>query len=309
MGSVKFFDKRQTNQTHIFAVAGGSDGAVTEMVKQAIEKKLGRFLLFGGEKSTNIKMKNGQVTGIPVATAYTEAEQEWVTVIPVENAEDAAEQAALAVKTGQADILVKGFVPTSSLLHQVLKKEMGLRDSRLLSHLAVFEFPAYHKPLIVTDCAMNIAPDFDAKCAITENAIEAARKMGIEQPKIAFLSAVEKTSAKMPSTIDAAKLVEYFREKEPTLLTLGPVAMDAAISKEAAQHKGIESAVAGDPDILVVPNIETGNVLYKTLVYFAQAKVGSMVVGSKVPIVISSRSDSADNKLTSLMLTARMVRK
>ncbi|WP_239254136.1 phosphate acyltransferase [Listeria ilorinensis] len=309
MRSEKLFDKIRTNQTYTFAVAGANDEAVTKMVKQAIEKKLGHFLLFGGKKSTYTKTDQEKTTVTPIAVDYTAEEQEWVTVIPVEGAEDAAEQAVLAVKTGQADVLMKGFVPTSAILHQVLRKEMGLRDSRLLSHVAVFEFPAYHKPLIVTDCAMNVAPEFDAKCAITENAIQVARKLGIEKPKIAFLSAVEQPTVKMPSTIDAEKLVAYFREKEPTLPTLGPIAMDAAISKEAARHKGIESVVAGDADILVVPNIETGNVLYKTLVYFAQAQVGSLIVGSKVPIVISSRSDSAENKLTSLILTTRMVRK
>lgn len=153
---------------------------------------------------------------------------------------------------------------------------------------------------------MNVAPETKEKIAITENAVSTANKIGIWNPKIVLLSAVEEITDKMTSTVEANEVVNHFGD---TLAIAGPLALDVAISKEAALHKGIKSSVAGEADILIAPNIETGNVLYKSLVYFAGARVGSAIVGAKVPIVISSRNDTPENKLASFILTVRMVGK
>ncbi|EFR90863.1 phosphate butyryltransferase, partial [Listeria innocua FSL S4-378] len=229
-----------------------------------------------------------------------------VTWIQANTAEEAAQGAILAVKNKEADILVKGFIPTATLMHHVLKKENELRTGQLLSQIAIFDIPTYHKPLLLTDCAMNVAPKTNEKIAITENALNVAQKIGITNPKVALLSAVEEVTEKMPSTVEANEVANHFKENVDIA---GPLALDVAISKEAAQHKGIKNNAAGDADILIAPNIETGNALYKSLVYFAGARVGSAIVGAKVPIVISSRNDTPENKLASFILTVRMVGK
>ncbi|EUJ31798.1 phosphate acetyl/butyryltransferase [Listeria floridensis FSL S10-1187] len=270
-----------------YAVAGANDPVIKETVDLALQKGLGNFLLFG-----------------PGEVVYDENQ---VKVFEASSDEDAAGQAVRAVREGKADVLVKGFVATATILRAVLAKEEGLRTDKLLSQIAMFEVPSYHKPIFITDCAMNIAPSLEEKKQITANAVEAVRKFGVKSPKVVFLSAVEKVTAKMPSTVDAEALLKFMEEEYSELDAAGPLALDVAVSKEAALHKGIDNPAAGDADILVVPNIETGNALYKALVYFGGAKVASSVIGAKAPIVISSRSDSAENKLMSFLLTGRMV--
>ncbi|MBC1521079.1 phosphate acetyltransferase [Listeria aquatica] len=271
----------------IYAVAGASDPVIKQTVDLALQNDLGEFLLFG-----------------PGELDYDEQK---VKVFKAHSDEEAAKLAVHAVRTGKADVLVKGFVPTATVLRAVLAKETGLRTDKLLSQIAMFELPNYPKPLFITDCAMNIAPTLEEKKQITLNAIEAVRKFGVSSPKVVFLSAVEQVTEKMPSTVDAAELVKFVKETYPEIEAAGPLAFDAAISKEAALHKGIENVAAGDADIIIVPNIETGNALYKSLVYFGNAHVASSVIGAKAPVVISSRSDSAENKLLSFLLTGRMV--
>ncbi|MBC2329495.1 phosphate acyltransferase [Listeria swaminathanii] len=288
MTKSRFFTEVADTSSFVFAVAGADDEVVLETIRLALNQKLGKFLLFGKQEDKTL-------------TAH-----ESVTWIQADTAEAAAQGAILAVKNKEADILVKGFIPTATLMRHVLKKENGLRTNQLLSQIAIFDIPTYHKPLLVTDCAMNVAPTTKEKIAITENAVATAHKIGIAEPKIALLSAVEEVTEKMPSTVDAQEVVEHFGNK---INIAGPLALDVAISKEAALHKGITDSSAGEADILIAPNIETGNVLYKSLVYFAGAKVGSAIVGAKVPIVISSRNDTPENKLASFILTVRMVGK
>ncbi|PZF89577.1 phosphate acetyltransferase [Listeria ivanovii] len=284
----RFFSEKVETSSFVFAVAGADDEVVLETIRLALKQKLGKFLLFGKNEDKTL-------------TANEE-----VTWIQADTAEEVAQGAILAVKNKEADILVKGFIPTSTLMHHVLKKENGLRTGNLLSQIAIFDIPTYHKPLLLTDCAMNVAPETKEKIAITENAVSTANKIGIWNPKIVLLSAVEEITDKMTSTVEANEVVNHFGD---TLAIAGPLALDVAISKEAALHKGIKSSVAGEADILIAPNIETGNVLYKSLVYFAGARVGSAIVGAKVPIVISSRNDTPENKLASFILTVRMVGK
>ncbi|MBC1527140.1 phosphate acetyltransferase [Listeria seeligeri] len=284
----KFFSEVAEASSLVFAVAGADDEVVLETIRLALKQNLGKFLLFG-KKEEKALTANDSVTWIQADTA-----------------DAAAEGAILAVKNKEADILVKGFIPTATLMHHVLKKENGLRTGKLLSQIAIFDIPNYHKPLLLTDCAMNVAPKTREKIAITENAVSVAKKIGILDPKVVLLSAVEEVTDKMPSTVEASEVVDYFGTE---LAIAGPLALDVAISKDAAIHKGIKNSIAGEADILIAPNIETGNVLYKSLVYFAGARVGSAIVGAKVPIVISSRNDTPENKLASFMLTVRMVGK
>jgi len=209
------------------------------------------------------------------------------------------------VHEGKADVLMKGKVGTSELLKAVLNKEYGLRTGRLLSHFALFEVDTYHKLIAVTDVAMNIAPKLDEKIVILNNAVEVLNKLGIPEPKVAVLGAVEQVNTSMDATLDAALLsVMNVRGQIKNCLVDGPLAFDNAVSTESARHKEIKSEVAGDTDMLLMPDIEVGNVLYKTLVFFAKAKVASMIVGAAAPIVLTSRSDSEQAKFDSILLAA-----
>jgi phosphate butyryltransferase len=196
---------------------------------------------------------------------------------------------------------MKGNVPTAVLLKAVLNKEFGLRTGHVLSHVAAFEIPDYNRLIFVTDAAMNIAPDLNQKVQIVKNAVNVARSLGIECPKVAPLAAVEVVNPDMQATLDAAVLTQMnARGQIQNCQIDGPLALDNAVSAFAAEHKGIVSEVAGQADILLVPTIEVGNVLYKSLIYFAKAKVGAVIAGAKAPIVLTSRADSAESKLYSL---------
>jgi phosphate butyryltransferase len=217
----------------------------------------------------------------------------------------AVEQSVKMVHDGKADILMKGKVGTSVLLKAVLNKEYGLRTGRLLSHFALFEVETYHKLIAVTDVAMNIAPKLEEKIVILNNAVEVLNKLNIPEPKVAVLGAVEQVNTSMDATLDAALLsVMNARGQIKNCLVDGPLAFDNAVSLESARHKEIKSEVAGETDLLLMPDIEVGNVLYKTLVFFAKAKVASMIVGASAPIVLTSRSDSEQAKFDSILLAA-----
>ncbi|OHX66576.1 bifunctional enoyl-CoA hydratase/phosphate acetyltransferase [Flammeovirga pacifica] len=212
------------------------------------------------------------------------------------------------IHDGKADFLMKGHISTAELMRGVLNKEWGLKKSRCISHIALFDLPAYHKPLALTDVAMNIAPDLDTKIAILNNAIDFMRKLGIEKPKVAALAAVEMVNEKMPATLDAALLTIMANRGQIRNCEIdGPLAFDNAISQESSSHKGIKGSVAGNADLLLVPDIEAGNVLYKAFVFFASAKVASIILGAKAPIVLTSRADSMETKLNSIRLAAASI--
>jgi len=217
----------------------------------------------------------------------------------------AIELAVRMLSSKQADILMKGKVGTSSLLKAVLNKEWGLRTGNLLSHIALFEVETYHKLIAVTDVAMNIAPNLKDKIAIINNSVSFLLRLGYEMPKVAVLGAVEMVNENMEATLDAALLSKMNqRDQIRNCIIDGPLAFDNAISLESAQHKGIKSEVAGDTDLLLMPDIEVGNVLYKSLVFFAKAKVASIILGAQVPIVLTSRSDYEQAKYDSILLSA-----
>jgi len=233
-----------------------------------------------------------------------------VRVVHEPDSEMAIEIAVRMVRSNQADILMKGKVGTSNLLKGVLNKEWGLRSGSLLSHFAIFEVAAYHKLIAVTDVAMNIAPNLQDKIAIVNNSVACLNRLGVDMPKVAVLGAVEMVSENMQATLDAALLSKMNqRDQIRNCLIYGPLAFDNAISLESAIHKGIRSDVAGDTDLLLMPDIEVGNVLYKSMVFFAHAGVAAVILGATAPIVLTSRSDSDQAKYYSIVLAAAISRK
>jgi len=228
-----------------------------------------------------------------------------VQIIHEHNLDDMVKTSVKLIHDGHADILMKGHLSTAQMLKGVLNKEWGLRNKPLLSHFALFDIPEYHKLLAITDVAMNIAPDLQDKIRIINNAVDFFQKLDVQKPKIAALAAVEMVNEKMQATLDAALLsIMERRGQIKNCIIDGPLAFDNAISFESKEHKGITGPVAGDADILLVPDIEAGNVLYKSFVFFANAKVASVVVGASAPIVLTSRADSEDTKLNSIILAA-----
>jgi phosphate acetyltransferase len=212
----------------------------------------------------------------------------------------AAAKAVEIVRTGEAEALMKGSLHTDELMAEVVRKDTGLRTERRISHVFIMDVPTYAKPLAVTDAAINIFPDLETKVDIVQNAIDMAHAFGRERPKVAILSAVETVTPKIPSTIDAAALCKMAERGQITGALLdGPLAFDNAISKEAAQIKGIRSEVAGDPDILLVPDLEAGNMLAKQLSFLANADAAGIVLGARVPIILTSRADTVRARMAS----------
>lgn len=274
------------------AVAVAEDHEVIEAVAKAIKLQLAQFRLYGNqEKIIGMLQEHGLQTS------------EHIEVIAAASSAEVAELSVKSVSNGEADVLMKGNIPTANILKAVLNKEWGLRKGSVLSHVAAFEVPNYDRLIFVTDAAMNIAPDVTQKAAIIQNTVEVAQAIGIDLPKVAPIAAVEVVNPAMQATIDAAMLTQMNRRGQiKNCVVDGPLALDNAVSQIAAEHKGIVSDVAGKADILLVPTIEAGNVLYKSLVYFANAKVGAMIAGAKAPIVLTSRADSAETKVYSLAL-------
>jgi phosphate butyryltransferase len=225
--------------------------------------------------------------------------------VQAENPAAAAAEAVRLVRSGEADFLMKGFVDSAALLKAAFDKERGINSGRLASHVEALEVPAYHKLLFVTDAAINITLDIRTKLAVIANAVRAAHALGIPNPKVAMLAALEKVTEKMPSTVDAAIIAQMWRRGQvPGCVVDGPLALDNAVSAESARIKGIASEVAGDADILIAPNIEAGNVLCKSLLDLGGAKGAGIVIGAAAPIVMASRSDSAETMLASIAFAA-----
>jgi phosphate acetyltransferase len=221
-------------------------------------------------------------------------------IVDASHSQAAAAKAVELVRQGQAELLMKGSLHTDELLSAVVARETGLRTGRRISHVFIMDVPTYHKVLIVTDAAISIAPTLEDKVDICQNAIDLAQSLGVTTPKVAILAAVETVSSKMPATIDAAALCKMADRGQITGGLLdGPLAFDNAISREAARIKGITSKVAGDPDILLVPDLEAGNMLAKQLSFLANADSAGLVLGARVPIILTSRADSVRSKIAS----------
>jgi len=217
--------------------------------------------------------------------------------------DQAALTAASLVNGGEAQILMKGLINSSNFLRAALHPQQGLRSGKILSHFAAFEIPGEKKLVFHTDGGMNIAPSLEEKKAILVSALGALRTMGIEKPKVAVLAANEQVNPKMPVTVDGKALADMGTAGQlPPCVIEGPIAMDVAISAEAAKHKGITSKITGDVDLFLVPTIEAGNMVGKTLVYYAKAKIAGIIIGATHPIVMVSRADTAESKLYSIAL-------
>jgi phosphotransacetylase len=226
-------------------------------------------------------------------------------IIDVPHSHGAAAEAVNLVRTGRAELLMKGSLHTDELMGAVMKRDTGLRTGRRVSHAFIMDVPTYPKPLVITDAAINIQPTLEDKRDIVQNAIDLARALGIEEPKVAILSAIETVSPKIPSTIEAAALCKMAQRGQITGGILdGPLALDNAISPEAARIKGIDSPVAGHADILVVPDLEAGNMLAKNLSFLANADAAGLVLGARVPIVLTSRADSVMTRMASCAVAA-----
>jgi len=277
------------------AVAAAADRPVLEAVKNAYENGIIVPILVGNKNE------------IEKISKEIKFDLSGIEIIEESDPAKASIKAVALIKDGKADILMKGLVSTAPLLKAVLDKENGLRKGATLSHFALIESPYYHKLLAVTDAAMNVYPEFNDKVDILKNAIEVFHKLGIENPKVAIVCAVETVNEKMPPTIHAAMLTMMNKRGQITgCIVDGPLALDNAISKEAAHHKGIKSEVAGDADLILTPNIESGNILYKSLNFLGGAVTAAIIIGAKVPIVLTSRADSDRSKLLSIALAAAM---
>lgn len=289
------FEAVQAELPRRVAVAAAADADVLSAVKLALEKRLGGFTLVGDEPK--IRQIASEV-GLDISDMAIVHEP----VAPL-----AAQRAVAMVSAGEAHLLMKGLVSTADLLRAVLDKERGLRTGRLLSHVGLVQSDRYDRLFYLTDGGMNIAPSLPQKVDIVLNAVEMAHLLGNEQPKVACLAAVEVVNPEMQATLDAAALAMMSQRGQlKGCLVDGPFALNNAVSEEAARHIGLKSPVAGAADILLVPEIVTGNVLYKTMVCFGRVQSAGVIVGARVPIILTSRADSWEAKLNSIAVAVLM---
>jgi len=255
----------------------------------------------------------GPIARIEAIAKSSGVDLDGAELVDAAHSNASAAKAVELVREGQAELLMKGSLHTDELMAAVVWREGGLRTGRRISHVFIMDVPTYHKVLIVTDGAINIAPTLEDKADICQNAIDLALSLGLEKAKVAILAAVETVTSKMPATIDAAALCKMAERGQIKGGILdGPLAFDNAISKQAAGIKGIHSEVAGDPDILLAPDLEAGNILAKQLSFLANADSAGLVLGARVPIILTSRADSVRSRIASCavaMLAAHSRRK
>jgi phosphate butyryltransferase len=273
------------------AVAVAQDEPVLEAIRDAKLKGIAEAVLVGNkEEIIKIAAKIGM-------------NLDGVEIIDEPDVSKAALKAVELVSSGHADMVMKGLVDTATFLRSVLNKEVGLRTGKLMSHVAVFEIPGLDRLLFLTDVAFNMYPELKDKVDIINNAVKVAKAVGIETPKVVPVCAVEVINPSMPATLDAALLAKMNeRGQIRDCIIDGPLALDNAISEEACAHKGITGPVAGKADILLLPNIDAGNIMYKTLTYTTESKNGCVLVGTSAPVVLTSRADSYETKMYSIAL-------
>ncbi|MGI6095452.1 MAG: phosphate acyltransferase [Lachnospiraceae bacterium] len=285
----ELLEKAKGEKARTVSVAVAADRVVLETIRDAAEIGLIHPILVGdGEKIDAIAAEIG-LSGYRLVDAPDETE--------------AVEKAVRLVHDHEAEVLMKGLVNTSPYLRGILNKEWGLRTERLLSMLAVYEHPKYHKLIYCSDSGINVAPDLMQKKDIMTNALLAMKNLGIENPKTAILAANEMPNDKVAASYDAVRLVEMVKNKEiPPCIAEGPLSLDITFDRHAAEHKGFASEVSGDPDFLVFPSIEAGNLLGKSWLYFDQAKWAGIVLGASAPVILGSRSDTPEIKINSIAL-------
>ncbi len=276
-------------------VAAAEDHVVLKAVSEAKKAEIADPVLVGNREKME---KEAEVIGLDLKD---------YEIVEAENELEAAKKAVEMVSKGQGDFLMKGKIKTGDLMRTVLAEEYGLRTGKVMAMVSVFEIPNFDRLLIISDAGMLIAPTLEQKVHIIEHSVNVAKVLGIELPKVAVVGAVEVVNPKMPATLDAAILSKMNQRGQiKGCIVDGPFALDNVVSEEAAKHKGIESPVAGKADIIVTPDIEAGNILYKALIFLAGAKVASVILGAKVPVVLTSRADSDESKLYSIALSSLM---
>lgn len=285
-----FNELKSCDKKAVLSVAAAHDEEVLLAVRDACDMNIIKAILIGEED---------KIRKIASEIKFDLSE---VEVINESDLKLCAEKAVKLVSSGKADYVMKGLLDTSIILKEVLNKEYGLRTDSLLSHVMIYEVPSYHKLLILTDGGMNIDPDVSQKKKIADNAIKAAKSLGINTVKVACLAAKEKVNTKMQATLDADELKSMCKDGMfgNGVIVEGPIAFDLAISEEACKIKGYESEVGGDADILLVPTIETGNGIGKALTYMANAKSAGIIMGANAPVVLVSRADTHESKLYSI---------
>ncbi|AEH51880.1 bifunctional enoyl-CoA hydratase/phosphate acetyltransferase [Pseudothermotoga thermarum] len=270
-------------------VAAANDDVVLSAVKNALEYELVHPILVG------------PVNKIEQLAEEVKLNLSSCEIVNVDG--DKVVQVAVDIASKQGDLLMKGNVKTGDLMKVVLQEEYGFRTGSTITMVSVFDIPTYHKLLAISDAGMIIAPTLEQKIDMINVSVQVMKKLGVEIPKVAVLGAIEVPNPKMPATIEAAILSKMNdRGQIKGCVVDGPFALDNAISLQAAKHKGINSPVAGDADILIMPDIEAGNIFYKAMVFLANAKVASVILGARIPIVLTSRADSDETKLYSIAL-------
>lgn len=287
----EIIEKAKTEDTRTVAVAVAQDEPVLEAIKDAKDNDIANAILVGDkEEIISIGLKIGM-------------DMNDYEIIDEKDDKKAALKAVELVSTGKADMVMKGLITTANFLRAVLNKEVGLRTGKLMSHVAVFENSKFDRLIFLTDTAFNMYPTLKDKIQIVENAVKVAHAVGVDVPKVAPVCAVEVVNPDMPATLDAANLSKMSdRGQIKGCVIDGPLALDNAISEEACKHKGVTGPVAGKADILLMPNIEAGNIMYKTLTYATDSKNGGILVGTSAPVILTSRADSHEAKMYSIAL-------
>ncbi len=280
-----------SSEPKTIVVAAAHDEHSLEAVFNA-QKEFGLKYILVGEKDKIIEI--GRQLGQDVNIEY---------IVEADNDMECAKKAVALIKEGKGSVLMKGILETKTLIKEVLDRDTGIRGSGFMSHLAVLEVPDYHKLVYFTDGGLTPHPDFEQKCAITKNVTELLRKLGYEEPKIAALAATESVSEKIEETVHAFKIAEMAKMGEfGKCIVEGPISFDIAVSQESAKIKKYESRISGEVDAFVLPCINSCNALVKGIIYWAKAKMAGCVLGAKVPIVLTSRGASGEEKLLSILL-------
>ena len=285
--------KLKVAKTKKLAVAVAQDEPVLEAVKAAKDRGIADAILVGDREK------------IEAVATKIDMDLSSFEIVHEADVKKAALKAIELVSSGQADMVMKGLVDTATFLRSVLNKEVGLRTGQLMSHVSVFEIPGMDRLLFLTDAAFNTYPELKDKVSMINNSVKVAHACGVEVPKVAVIGAVEVVNPNMPATIDAALLAKMNdRGQIKGCIVDGPFALDNAISEEAAEHKGVKGEVAGKADILLLPNIDVANVMYKTLTYMSECKNGGLLVGTSAPVILTSRADSFETKVKSIAIAA-----
>jgi len=284
-------NKARTGQPVKISVAAAHDEEALKAIKQAVELEMIEPYFVGDEREI---IRIADVIGFDIKE---------FEIINTDSEEEAAFQAAKLANDGEVQVIMKGFINSTPFLKGVLHKDLNLRTGRIFSHLSAFEIPGFNYLYYMTDGGLNITPDLGQKEQILSNSIEFLHQIGIETPKVALLSANERVNEKMPVTLDCHELSKRGKDgRFGSVLIEGPLPLDLAISKDSLYHKGIDSELDGEADLLLVPTIEAGNIFGKSITYFANGVMAGVVLGAKVPLVLNSRSDSAKAKLASIAL-------